>query len=111
MKVKYTNGNGRIVVELEGETQVEVVEQLAAFQEIFDESVCGKCQSENLRFIARSVDDNMYYELKCMDCHAKLAFGKTKTGGRLFPKRKDKEGNWLPDRGWVKWNPETKQEE
>ena len=34
-----------------------------------------------------------------------------KKGGRLFPKRKDKEGNWLPDGGWVKWNPDTKKEE
>jgi hypothetical protein len=34
-----------------------------------------------------------------------------KKGGRLFPKRKDKEGNWLPDGGWVKWNPDTQKEE
>ena len=111
MKIKDTNWNGRIVAEIEGETQVDIVEQLSAFQEIFDETSCGKCDSESLRFITRSVDDNLYYELKCSDCGAKLAFGKTKVGGRLFPRRKDKEGNWLPDRGWVKWNPETKQEE
>ena len=24
--------------------------------------------------------------------------------GKLFPRRKDKEGNWLPDSGWVKWD-------
>ena len=24
---------------------------------------------------------------------------------------KDKDGNWLPNGGWVKWNPETKREE
>jgi len=28
-------------------------------------------------------------------------------GGGLFPKRKDSEGNWLPDKGWTKWNKET----
>ena len=50
MKVKYTNGNGRIVVELEGETQVEIVERLAAFQEIFDESSCGKMSKRKSSF-------------------------------------------------------------
>jgi hypothetical protein len=34
-----------------------------------------------------------------------------KKGGGLFPKRKDKDGNWLPDRGWVKWNSKTQQNE
>jgi hypothetical protein len=29
----------------------------------------------------------------------------------MFPKRKDKDGNWLPDGGWVKWNPNTKKAE
>jgi hypothetical protein len=34
-----------------------------------------------------------------------------KKGGRLFPKRKDKEGKWLNNGGWVKWNPDTQKEE
>ena len=99
------------MVELEGETQADLFEQLAHFQEVFDESQCGKCQSEDLRFQVRNVDDNLYYELKCADCGARLAFGVMKKGGRLFPRRKDRDSNWLPNRGWVKWNPETKQEE
>ena len=111
MRLNYTTNNGRISVELEGETQVDLFAQLGAFQEVFDETECGKCQSENLRFQVRNVDDNLYYELKCMDCGARLSFGVMKKGGRLFPRRKDKEGNWRPDRGWVKWNPDTKQEE
>ncbi|MAF25512.1 hypothetical protein CL634_08075 [bacterium] len=111
MKISYTGNNGRVTVQLEGDTQAEVFAQLASFQEVFDETECGKCQSENLRFQVRNIDDNLYYELKCMDCGARLSFGALKKGGGLFPRRKDKEGNWLSDRGWVKWNPETKQEE
>ena len=111
MKVNYTNSTGRISAEIIADTQVEIFEQLAHFQEIFDESACGKCGSENIRFQVRTVEDNLYYELRCMDCGAKLAFGTMKKGGRLFPRRKDKEGNWLNDRGWVKWNPDTQQEE
>ena len=80
------------------------------FQEVFEESKCGKCGSENLKFVVRTVDDNEYFELRCMDCGAKLAFGSMKKGGGLFPKRKDGD-NWLPDNGWTKWNPKTKQAE
>ena len=111
MKINYKTGSGKISVELVGETQVEIFEQLAHFQEIFDEGVCGKCGTENLRFQVRNVEDNLYYELRCLDCGAKLAFGAMKQGGRLFPRRKDKEGSWLNDRGWVKWNSDTQKEE
>jgi len=111
MKINYTGNNGRVTVELEGDTQVEIFAQLASFQEVFDETECGKCGSENLRFQVRNIEDNLYYELKCMDCGARLSFGALKKGGGLFPRRKDKEGSWLSDRGWVKWNPDTQQEE
>ena len=48
MKINYTNSTGRISAEIIADTQVEVFEQLAHFQEIFDESACGKCGSENI---------------------------------------------------------------
>ena len=111
MKLTYTTANGRIKAELEADTHRELFAQIAKFQEVFEESKCGKCGSENLRFVVRNVDDNEYFELRCMDCGAKLAFGSMKKGGGLFPKRKDAEGNWLPDRGWVKWNPKTEKNE
>ena len=109
MKVVYTKGP--ISAEIEADTQVEVFQQLANFQEIFAETICGKCGSEGVRFQVRNVDDNLYHEAKCTSCNAKLAFGVMKKGGRLFPRRKDKEGNWFPDGGWVKWNPDTQKEE
>ena len=109
MKANYTSG--KISVEIEFETQIELFQKLSNFQEIFEETTCGKCGSENIKYQVRNVDDNLYYELRCTDCGAKLAFGVMKKGGRLFPKRKDKEGNWLPDNGWVKWNSKTQKEE
>tara|TARA_R100001163_G_scaffold39866_1_gene30240 strand:+ start:58 stop:387 length:330 start_codon:yes stop_codon:yes gene_type:complete len=106
MKVTYSSG--KLSVEFDCDSQKELFAQLSAYQEVFGESVCGKCGSDNLRFVVRENDGNEYYELRCLDCGAKLAFGVNKKGGTLFPRRKDAEGNWLPDRGWTKWNPKTK---
>ena len=108
MKVNYQTANGRISVEIEGDTQKDLFKNLSAFQEVFGESVCGKCASENLRFIVRTVAANDYYEIRCTDCGARLEFGQAKKGGALFPRRKDKDGEWLPNGGWVKWNSKTK---
>ena len=106
MKVNYKLN--RISVDFEADTVKEVWHQLALFQEVFGEELCGKCGAEDLRFVVRENDGNHYYELRCNGCGAKLAFGANKKGGGLFPKRKDAEGNWLPDKGWQKWNPKTK---
>ena len=100
MKLNYKLGN--LSVEFECDTPKEVFNQLSVFQEVFGETKCGKCGSENLRFVVRENDGNEYYEIRCMDCGAKLAFGANKKGGGLFPRRKDADGNWLPDKGWTK---------
>ena len=110
MKVNYKTKTGRIRVELEGDSQRDIIQQISKIQEVFEEEQCGKCGSDNIRFVVRNVDDNLYYELRCGDCGARLSFGSHKKGGGLFPKRKDGE-NWLPDRGWVKWNPKTEKNE
>ena len=38
MKVNYSTGNGRLSVELNAETQTDLFEQLAYFQEVFGET-------------------------------------------------------------------------
>jgi len=106
MKVVYKEG--KLSVEFNVDTPKELFAQLGSFQEVFGEVACGKCGSENLRFVVRTNDGNEYHELRCNDCGAKLAYGVNKTGGGLFPRRKDADGNWLPDKGWTKWNPKTK---
>lgn len=106
MKLTYVVGN--VTVEFETDTVRDGFAQLATFQEVFGETLCGKCGSENVKFIVRENEGNEYYELRCADCHARLAFGAHKKGGGLFPRRKDSDGNWLPDNGWTKWNAKTK---
>ena len=107
MKINYKLGN--LNVEFESDTIKDIFTQLAVFQEVFGELACGKCGSEKLRFIVRENDGNEYYELRCLDCGARLSFGVHKKGGGLFPKRKDADNNWLPDKGWQKWNNKTNQ--
>jgi len=102
MKVLY-KANDKLQFELEGNGQKEIFKELALIQEIFSENKCGICSSTNIKFIVRSVEGNDYYELRCSDCGAILAFGQHKKGGTLFPKRKDDNGNYLPHNGWHKW--------
>jgi hypothetical protein len=102
MKVFY-KASDKLSFELEASGQKEIFKELALIQEIFSEEKCGLCKSQSLRFIVRNVEGNDYYELRCADCGAVLAFGQHKKGGTLFPKRKDDDNNWLPNNGWHKW--------
>lgn len=130
MKVEYKL-NDRVTVVGEGDTQLEVFETLATLEEVFGDRECGKCGSRNLGFRVRHVQDGKkeytYPEMKCNECHAKLAYGQME-GGKLFPVRferkdgeyvkvndknvplgKKKDGKW--SYGWVKFNKETNKEE
>lgn len=107
MKILY-KVNDKLTFELEGEGQKEIFKELATIQEIFSEEKCGLCGSQNIKFVVRNVDGNDYYELRCLDCGAILAFGQHKKGGTLFPKRKDDDGNYMPNRGWHKFVKDNK---
>ncbi|PIN73261.1 hypothetical protein COV20_03455 [Candidatus Woesearchaeota archaeon CG10_big_fil_rev_8_21_14_0_10_45_16] len=105
MKLTYTTKNQRLQVEIDSDSVKETFKKLAEFQEVFDESCCQLCHNEDLQFVVRTVDGNDYYELKCRKCFAKLAFGQHKTGGSLFPKRKNDDGSFDKEgKGWHKWN-------
>ena len=74
MKVTYQTQNGKLKVELEGDSQRDIFGEISKFQEVFEEDTCGKCGSGNIKFVVRNVDENLYYELRCADCGAKLSF-------------------------------------
>jgi hypothetical protein len=107
MKVTYNAKTKELIASFESDTSKDLVGQLASFQEVFGHK-CGKCGCDDVKYVVRTVDENEYYELRCTKCGARLSFGANKKGGGLFPKRKDSDGNWLPDGGWVKWNSQTK---
>jgi hypothetical protein len=104
MQVTYQLG--KLTASFDCDTQKELFAQLASFQEVFGQEKCGKCDCDDLQFVVRENNENEYHELRCKKCYAKLAFGVNKKGGGLFPKRKNADNEWLPDGGWVKWNPD-----
>lgn len=117
MKVRYTTANGRMTMEFEAGSHKAIWRELASFEEVFEETNCGKCGSGNIRHVIRKAKDQKgkeyeYFELRCADCRAKLPFGLLDDGSdNLFPKRRDEEGNYRGSSGWVKWNKEKQVEE
>jgi hypothetical protein len=111
MKVTYKSKSGRFSVELEG-SQKEIFGEISDFQEVFENDKCEACGKSNIRFVVRTVEDNEYYEIHCLEkgCRAKLAFGQHKKSDTLFPKRKSESG-YLDNQGWTKYVPESKSNE
>ena len=111
MKAHYKTADGRIVFEVNGDTPKVVFEQIAAIQDLFEcETECGVCHDKEagIRFVKRDAETHdgkkvKYYELRCRKCFARFQFGQAQEGGGLFPKRKDKDGKPLPNRGWEKY--------
>jgi hypothetical protein len=106
MKAHYKTRSGQLVFEVTAEDPKGLFAQIADLQEVFEaEVVCGLCKGTDIRLNHRKSEDFHFYELLCLaaGCHARFAFGQAKQGGRLFPKRKDEAGNWLPNNGWAKY--------
>lgn len=106
MKCSYTTLNGKLVVDLEVANTKELVEELAAIQDVCEEKECAECKGKDFRFVTRLVGDDKYYEIMCKKCNFKLGFGQPKKGkGNLYPRRynhktKQPIGKW----GWHKFD-------
>ena len=114
MEVKYRSADGRFEVMFDEKDQCGLFEKLAAFQEIFEDDNNVVIENESvpqsdLKFRVRKVDGNEFYEKVYAGNNPKLfgykmEYGSSKENkGCLFPKRKDKEGNYYKNGGWHKW--------
>ncbi len=108
--------NNNLEFNVAADDEVSLFKELARAQEVFAFSQCGKCNSPDIRFQCRQdKDENDWLELVCNKCRAKLPYGVTKKGGRIYPKvrwnhlsetqqqeRKEEEtpSGWLPNGGW-----------
>ena len=109
MKVRYKTSKAEI--EVEGSDVKDAFVELAGAIEVFGSSTCGACDSTNTMPQVRDVQGNTYYEMRCQDCGSALSFGQTKVGNRLYPRRKGKDGSYLPGNGWVKFQPKAAADE
>jgi hypothetical protein len=112
VEAQYKTANGRIVFKIEGGNQKAIFEGIANLQEVFEsEDKCGLCGYTAIRFRVREVTKGSktykYFELTCPSCYGRFDFGQAQVGETLFPKRKDENGNWLPSRGWYKYQAKT----
>jgi hypothetical protein len=98
--------NQSTIVEADGQTVMELFEQLSQLEEIFRSGPCGLCKGTQIGFRTRENAGVKFHEALCLGCGAAFAFGTKKApAGVLFPQRKDAEGKWKPDGGWSKWTP------
>ncbi len=105
MKARYRTKGNRMEFEIEGTTLPDIFRGISEVQEVFEaDSVCGKCGKENLRF---QVVKN-FYKLSCKDCGANLEFIKL-DDGRIFAKRKTKDGKPMENHGWHIWTGQRSQ--
>jgi hypothetical protein len=102
MQVQYKIGNA--VVEVEGKDVKDVFGQLSGAVEVFGNANCGCCRSTAVVPNVRENQGNTYYEMRCTQCGATLGFGQRKADGALYPRRKDKNGEYLENGGWVKFS-------
>jgi hypothetical protein len=118
MELLYKTADGRYEVKFEGKTQTDLIEQLASFQEVFENSVAtyNGVESTSVRWQVREVDGNKFYEQVCTDNDpkirgARLSYGCHKKGGGVFAKRKNEDGTYNKNNGWKRFNKQTNQEE
>lgn len=102
---KFRINIGNTVVESEGSDLRDVIADFSRAAEVFSHSQCGHCQSQRVYPSHRKTSDGKYdyYSMKCADCGAELNFGVRQADNVLYPKRKDSNGNWLQNGGWVKF--------
>jgi hypothetical protein len=111
-KAHYRSGNNRLSFEITGGSEKDIFEGIAHIQEVFEvDDKCGCCNSPQIIYRVRESADlkkkasYKYYEMVCRSCSARFQFGQSQDMKSLFPKRRDENGNWLPNRGWSKYVP------
>ncbi len=100
MKIIFTSPNGQLTVEAEPKTIKDSFEAIGQINEFLIPGPCGCCKGINTYPNAKHTKEYVFFEHVCRDCGAAFSFGQAKEGGRLFPKRNDKDGKPLMNRGW-----------
>lgn len=113
MQVSYTTADGRMTAVFEGKDHQSIWEQIADFQEVFEDRNIKigdkEVDTKDIVFRVRRVDGNDFYEKVYVGTDYnlrgyKMAYQQAKERkGTMYPVRKDKEGGWIENNGWTKW--------
>ena len=98
-KVRMQVG-GKTWLEVEVGSVKDALKELSDYAEVFSETTCGSCGSQEVRPLVRTARGYEFYEVACLACNAKLSFGQTREGDKLFPKRRDQNGDEIGKNGW-----------
>ncbi len=123
MQIKYTTADGRLEFAVDVADDKQAFAAIGKIQEVFEdtpETINGiKVSPEDIKYRARVNGKYTFFEKFYKGDNKDLrgyykAYSQSDDG--LYPKRKDADGNWLPDNGWSKWeagssNGEEKAEE
>lgn len=101
MTYKTHQGKNEYTVELEGDTPKALFAKLSEFVETFQPGVCGNCTCPEIFPVTRTIDGNQFFSFQCSKCHYSLNYGQNKSGGKLFQKKKDANGQYTKTNGWT----------
>lgn len=110
MELTLRIGGGERIVKVEGDSPKALFEEAAAAYEVFNETECGLCKSNDIKIAHRCIDKYHYYEYQCNGCRAYLHMAQLQDGsGGLFPVRKllpngkphFRDGKFGPHNGWT----------
>ena len=71
--MKLTHKSDRMEIEVEGPDVKEAFEAMAHAQEVFLNTHCGACDSDNTRLVCRKNGKYTFYEIRCMECGCSLS--------------------------------------
>lgn len=103
MQAQYKPAIGNLIITVDCEDLRDLLKQLSEIDDVFGEAQCGACGGKTIRYGYRNAKGYDFYEASCGTCKARLTFFSDRETGRLYPKRKDKEGKYLDKGGWEVW--------
>jgi hypothetical protein len=110
MQVTYKTADGRLTFTFDATNDKEVFARIGSIQELYEDGTVEidgeEVPETDVRYRCRTVGKFSFPEKFYKGNNAALrgyykAYSEGENG--LYPKRKDKDGNWLPNGGWTKW--------
>lgn len=105
MQIEYL-GSGdppRWSIKANCQDALDAFKVMGELNDLFSRDKCGKCGSQAMPTYNKTTEGYEYYGMRCSnpECRYEFKFGQRRSDGMLFPKLLDKDGNSIPNGGWV----------